>query len=302
MTHYPIRAAVLALPLALVIPLAPLAAAETAAPSADPVVAVVNGDQIFRSEVIAARGSLPAQYQGLPLPAVYALLVNSLVDLKLAAAEGRRQSLLDDEKVKAQMARIEDLVLQREVITRHIEKNMTEAVLQERYAKLVEATKGKEEVHARHILVETEAAAMEIIAELNKGADFAKLAEERSTGPSAANGGDLEYFSKEQMVPEFSTVAFSMKKGEISKAPLKTQFGWHVIKVEDRRTAKPPAVEEVSEQLRGELSQEIGQAYIKELRKGATIERFNPDGSPIAKPAAAETPEKKTDTATEKKK
>ena len=129
--------------------------------------------------------------------------------------------------------------------------------------------------------METEGRASEIIADLKKGEDFAELARKRSTGPSASAGGDLGYFSADQMVPEFAKAAFALDKGEFTETPVKTQFGWHVIKVEDRRPAAPPTVEEVSETLRAELSREIGAAYIQGLREKADVQRFDPDGSPV---------------------
>ncbi len=139
--------------------------------------------------------------------------------------------------------------------------------------------------------METEGKATEIISDLKKGEDFAELAKKRSTGPSASAGGDLGFFSFDQMVPEFAKAAFALDKGQFTETAVKTQFGWHVIKVEDRRAAKPPTVEEVSETLRAELAREIGNAYLQGLREKADVQRFNPDGSPLKDGGKAQAPQ-----------
>ena len=159
----------------------------------------------------------------------------------------------------------------------------------------------EEEVHARHILVSTEDEAKALIAELKKGAAFDKLAKEKSTDKaSGAEGGDLGWFKKSDMVKEFADAAFGLKKGELSETPIKTQFGYHIIQIDDRRTAPPPALEELSDQIREELAREAVAAQLDKLRAGAKIEKFNMDGSKAeaapaapAKPAApAATPAK----------
>jgi peptidyl-prolyl cis-trans isomerase C len=140
-----------------------------------------------------------------------------------------------------------------------------------------------EEVHARHILVGSEAEARDIIKQLDAGADFAELAKAKSTDPSAkTNGGDLGYFRRDAMVPEFAEAAFTIKPGTIDQEPVKTQFGWHVIKVEDRRQTVPPFAEKEPE-LREQVAREIVTALVASARSGAKIERFNLDGTP--KPA-----------------
>ena len=248
----------------------------------DPVVVIVNGIKIVRSEIDEARLRLPERLRNAPLQSVYEMLVNSLVDTKLVAAEAREINLQNDQEVLQQMSRIEDQVLERVFLSSYIQERVTENALANHYKKLVEANKSKEEVRARHILVETEAQAREIIAELDEGADFAELAKTKSKGPSAPKGGDLDFFAEGQMVPSFSKAAFALKKGEITPSPVQTQFGWHIIKVEDRRPLQPLDRSEIEEQLRVSLSRDIGSAYLLELRKKANIKRFNIDGTPIA--------------------
>ena len=153
----------------------------------------------------------------------------------------------------------------------------------------------EEEVHARHILVATEAEAKDLLAELKKGTPIEKLAKDKSTDKaSGAEGGDLGWFKRTDMVKEFSDAAFALKKGELSETPVKTQFGYHIIKVEDRRQAPPPAFEEMAEQIREDLARETVTAFIDQLRSGAKIEKFNIDGTKpdpaAAKPATPAAP------------
>jgi len=264
-----------------------LAAPQASFAQEDPVVATVNGIKIVRSEIEEARLRLPQRLSNVPLQSVLGMLVNSLVDTKLVAAEARKINLHNDKKIRQQLHRLEEQVLERAFLASYIEKRITEEALAEHYEKLVVANISKEEVHARHILLETEAQAREVIKELEGGADFAELARARSTGPSASKGGDLGFFAEGQMVPAFSKAAFALKKGEMTTDPVQTQFGWHVIKSEDRRPLEPLQRAQVEDQLRMAVSRHIGATYLLELRKTATVKRFNLDGSPITAGAPA---------------
>jgi peptidyl-prolyl cis-trans isomerase C len=145
--------------------------------------------------------------------------------------------------------------------------------------------KPQEQVSARHILVKTEDEAKAVIADLKKGGDFAAIAKDKSNDPGTkATGGDLGWFVKEDMVPEFSDAAFKLQKGQYTETPVKTQFGYHVIMLLDRRTAPAPSLDEARPQVLALLQRELLDQKVKELRAGAKIEVFNIDGS---KPAAA---------------
>ncbi|NQV85308.1 MAG: peptidylprolyl isomerase [Rhodospirillales bacterium] len=161
-----------------------------------------------------------------------------------------------------------------------MENAITDAAVRARYEDEVKKVAGAEEILARHILLKTEDEASAVIAELKKGGDFAELAKKKSTGPSAGDGGKLGFFGKGQMVPAFETVAFALKAGTYTDKPVKTQFGWHVIKVEERRKATPPSFKEMEPGLRDALFQEVGADYVQKLRIGAKIARFNIDGTP----------------------
>ena len=253
----------------------------------DPVVATVNGPDILLSDVRAAHQRLPGQYQRVPFETIFSGLVDSLIDTWLAAADARRQNLPEQTEFKVQMARIEDQILQRMMLSKIIKEGISDADVRSRFKQSSKEMAANEQIKARHILLETEDKAKTVIADLKKGGDFAALARERSTGPSASDGGKLGFFGRGQMVPAFEAAAFKLKKGAYTEIPVKTQFGWPVILVEDRKKSEAPKFEDVEQYLRNELSQEAGTAYINRLRGGAKITRFNADGSPLEGAARA---------------
>jgi peptidyl-prolyl cis-trans isomerase C len=255
--------------------------------TADPVVAIVNGVPIHRSEIETFQRTLPQQFQQLPLEVLYPALLERAVNMKLIYEAGQKEKLSTDEEVKRRVQQFEERVVQEVYLNRLIEKQVTEEQLRKRYQVFMQMNPAKEEISARHILVQTEVQAKEIIIELGKGADFADLARTKSIDPAGKQqGGDLGYFSREEMVPEFSEAAFKLKDGETSTAPVRSQFGWHVIRVEARRTTSQP-FEEVRDKLANDMSQEIMQGVVDRLRRGAKIELFNLDGSPASGAAPA---------------
>jgi peptidyl-prolyl cis-trans isomerase C len=252
-----------------------------AAPPPDTVVAIVNGNKVTRADVIASAQSLPAEYQS-KIDAIFPALIDRLVDLTLLAEEGRKQNLQDDPEVKARIEQATDQVIQETLIRRHLKTMMTEDAIKARYEKFVAEQPAQTEIRASHILVASEDEAKDIIKQLEGGADFAAIAKEKSTDPSAKqNGGDLGYFTANEMVPEFSQAVFAMEKGESSNAPEKSQFGWHDNKVVDKRPKAPPTLEETHSHIEELLSSELLTAYLTSLRTTATVEKFNPDGTPI---------------------
>ena len=267
---------------------------QAAQPLKDPVVAIVNGLPIRLSELEVAQQALPQQYRNMPLQAVFPALLDRIIDSKLVVQEGRKNKVTEDPAFKKRMAFVEDQVLQDFWIQREIARKVTAEKLQERYEERLKSLPAEEEVHARHILVSTEDEAKALIAELKKGAAFDKLAKDKSTDKaSGAEGGDLGWFKKSDMVKEFADAAFALNKGGLTDTPVKTQFGYHIIKVEDRRKAPPPPFEELSEQLREEMVREAVTAHLDQLRSGAKIEKFNIDGTKAeAAPAKPATPAK----------
>jgi peptidyl-prolyl cis-trans isomerase C len=256
----------------------------------DPVVARVGNDEIHLSDISAAAEGLPAQYHNMSSQALYPLLLDQAIDRNALIAYARAKGLDKDQAVQRQMQIAANQVLADEVMRREVGPQLTETAIRARYDRDVANKPGEEEVHARHILVASEAEANKIIAELKKGADFATLAKAHSTDPGAAQGGDLGFFKKGDMLPEFAEVAFALKPGQISDKPVKTQYGWHVIKVEERRAAPPPTYAEVHDELRQQLIQEDVQKVLADARSGLKVEKFNPDGSPIRATDSAQPP------------
>ena len=275
------RARFLALSFALSFAVAALAfgaAIQAQEPGKNPVVALVDGAEIRLSDVEAVRGQLPPQAQNYPMETLFNFIIGNMVNPRLVAAEARRTGLNDNAAVKRRLASIEAQVLEQEFMNRKLEGAVTDAALQARYQEFLKENAPGEEVHARHILVKTEAAAKAIIKQLQGGADFEKLAKEKSTGPSGKNGGDLGYFTFERMVPPFSKAAFQLKPGSITQAPVKTRFGWHIIKSEDKRATKPPSFAATKTQMAEEVRKNFSDEIIEGLKKNAKIEIFGPQG------------------------
>ena len=259
-------------------------AAAPPAPADNPVVARIDGVELHRSDVEAARKSLPAQAQQMSLDKVYPILLDRLVNDALVAAAARKQHLEQDPEVQRQLKLAEGQLVERAYLQRTIEQAATQEALQARYRIWLKGKKADEEVHARHILVKTEDEAKAVVGELEKGGDFAALAKKYSTDAGAGAGGDLGWFGRTDMVPEFSEAAFATAKGQFTKKPVKTQFGWHVIEVLDRRTKPVPAFAEAEPEIRNLVARDVVAAKLTELHKNAKIETFGLDGKPIALP------------------
>ncbi len=276
-----IAAAVVAAAAALAAPW-PLVAQE----SEDPVVAVVDGEEIRRSTVEEVRGSLP-QLQQVPLEMVYEQLLDHVIISHLLTSKAREAGLADDPEVQQRLKMLEEQILQQAYLAERVDDAMTDERLRAAYDEYVESNPPQEQVRARHILLDSEEAAREAIAAIEGGAAFEEVARERSTGPTAENGGDLGYFSREDMVEPFAEAAFGMEAGEVSAEPVQTQFGWHVIKVEDRRMSEPPAFAEMRDELRRNLAEQVAQEEVARLREEADIDRFALDGTPLENGAGA---------------
>lgn len=266
------------------------ASAAAGAPKGDPVVAKVNGEDIHMSDLQEAAQGLPQDMRSMPPNVLFPMLLDQLIDRKALVIEAQKTGLDKEPDVERALERAREQALQQAVLQREVGPTLTDENLQARFKADVASKPGEEEVHARHILVDTEDQAKKIIAELKKGGDFAALAKKYSTDPGAQQGGDLGFFKKGDMVPEFAAVAFSLKPGEYSQTPVHTQFGWHVILVEEKRVAPAPAYAEAREQLRQKAIQEGVQKSVAKAREGLTVEKFNPDGSAPKATDTAEPP------------
>jgi peptidyl-prolyl cis-trans isomerase C len=255
------------------------------AADADPVVASVNGKEIHKSAILEAQQAIP-QLRQMPLEMVYEQLLDHVVTAQILLDQAKKQKLEDDPQVKAAFKEAQARILQQAYLAKRVDGDISEAALRKRYEELKTTTPPKEEVKVRHILVDTEEAAKAVIADLKSGTSFEDEAKAKTKDPSgAANGGDLGYVGKGDTVPEFSDAAFKLKPGEITETPVKTQFGWHVIKAEDRRTAPTPSFEEAAPSIKNELAQKDVQKVIDGLKKSAQVKKFNIDGSPLVEKA-----------------
>ena len=270
---------------------APASSAAPASPAADPVVAKVNGKPILLSDVKDAIQNLPQNAQALPPQTLYPMLLDQMIDGRALVAEAQRTGLDKDPAVQRQVAAAEEQALETALLHKEIAPLVTEAAVRARYDAEIAGKPGVEEVHARHILVPDEATAKQVIAELNKGGDFAALSKQYSKDPGAAQqGGDLGWFKKDEMVPAFADAAFALKPGQVDQTPVHTQFGWHVIQVIERRTDPPPSFEQASQELRQKMIQEAVQQAVAHARTQVTVEKFNLDGSPVRATDNAEPP------------
>ncbi len=254
------------------------------AQSPETVVARVGDATVTFGEVSDYIASLPAQVRQAPIEQVFPLARQQVIDRLLILQAAEAGKLDAEADVKSQIAQARDEVMRRAYIGQLLENELSEEKLRARFAAANEGKSGPEEVNARHILLETRPEAEAVIARLGKGEDFAALAKEKSTGPSGPNGGSLGWFRRGQMVPEFESAAFALKAGEV-RAPVRTQCGWHVIKLEERRTSPPPAFEEMAAEFRQGAAQEIIGERLESLRGAAAISLFTMDGAP--EPSAA---------------
>ena len=269
---------------------APAALAQTQAPATaptahDPVVAIVGPYKIHMSDLQADLQSVPAQAQQLPPDQLYQMLLSQEVDRKAVLAAALKEGLEKTPSVAQQMQAAANIKLENAYVQQKVMRQVTDAAVQAEYNKDYANKPGPEQVEARQILVATEAKAQDIIDQLNKGADFAKLAQKYSIDPGAKNGGELGWFSKDEMVPAFSDAAFALAPGKYTTKPVQTQFGWHVILCEAKRTAPTPKLADVQAQIKQQLGEAAVQSTLDAARNKVAIKLFNPDGTPIAAPA-----------------
>jgi peptidyl-prolyl cis-trans isomerase C len=269
-----VRRGLLALAAALVLLLPGAPAGAQTAPS-DPVVAKVNGVDVHESDLAMAEEDMGQNAQTMTADAKRDYLLQYLSDVILAARAAETKKVADQKEFKSRLAFLRNKLLMETLLQQEGKAAVTPAAMKTVYDEAAKQMGQEQEVRARHILVPTEDEAKAILVELKKGTDFAELAKQKSKDPgAAAEGGDLGYFTKAQMVPEFAEVAFKLDKGQVSD-PVKTQFGWHIIKVEDKRTKPVPSFDEVKDQVSSYVERKAQAEYIANLRKDAKIERLD---------------------------
>jgi peptidyl-prolyl cis-trans isomerase C len=259
------------------------------AQESDPVVAHANGVDIRQSDLAMAESDIGSAMPQMGPEQKRDYLITYLADVIILAQAADQQQIANRNEVKHRIEFERQKALMEALLQDAGKAAMTDDAMHKIYDEAIKQTPNEEEVHARHILVATEGEAKDIEAQLKKGTDFAALAKEKSKDPGAAEGGDLGYFTKEQMVPEFAEAAFKLEKGQTSD-PVKTQFGWHIIKLEDKRIKPTPTFDQVKGQLQSYVARRAQAELVDKLRKTATIERLDqpagPSDSSALNPAA----------------
>src|SRR5947199_2284365 len=244
------------------------------AQEANPVLAKVNGAEIRQSDVALAEEELGPSLAQMDPATKKDNVLAFLIDLKIVAKAAEDKKVENSEDFKKRLAFTRSRLLMDSLLATEGKAATTDDAMKKVYEEASKQITGEMEVHARHILVETEDEAKAIAEELKKGGDFAELAKKKSKDPGASDGGDLGFFTKEQMVPEFSAVAFVLEPGKISD-PVKSQFGWHIIKVEEKRARKAPDFEQVKAQIETYVTRKAQAEYVAKLREAAKVERMD---------------------------
>ena len=240
-----------------------------------PIVANVNNEDISLETMIHAMNELPPEIQSQPFMSYYEDLLERVIDIKLFAQEGKKMKLDEEPSVRAAIDFVIEKVLMQAFLSKYVQENIKEENIKASYNNFIADETSREEIKASHILIDTESEAIDVINMLNDGDDFVELAKNKSTGPSGPSGGDLGWFKRGQMVPPFEKTAFSLDKNEISQRPVQTQFGWHVIKVFDKRIPEAPSYESMKNKLIQDLERKIVSKKIQDLRNDALIEKLS---------------------------
>jgi len=249
-----------------------LAGLTVQAHAADAVVAKIGDMEILQSELDLAVSNLDPQLAQLPDDQKKIAALSSAIDVKLFVSKAKADKLDQTEDYKARMKYLADRELHNAYFRKNIVDKVTPEEVKARYDKELADLPKQEEVHARHILVATEDEAKAVIEALDKGGDFAALAKEKSSDSNKDEGGDLGFFARGRMVPEFEEAAFALAPGSYTKTPVKTQFGFHVIKVDEKRDVAPPTLEEVEPQVRQLVMREKYLAELEAAKKGVKVE------------------------------
>jgi len=257
-------------------PQAIFAQEQAATPSPDSVIATVDGEAITEGDLAFAAEDLAQELQNVPPQGRRSFLASVLIDMKVMAKAARAEDMQDSEVFRRRQKYLEDRSLRRAYFAEKIGTQVNEESVKAAYDELVADFEPQDEIHARHILVADEADAKTIRAEIEGGKPFEVAALENSIDGSSKNGGDLGYFVKGQMVPPFEAAAFALEIGQVSE-PVQSQFGWHLIKLEDRRKSSPPPMEQVGSQLQQKVLFDAFNSAMQTLKEGASIEVSDPE-------------------------
>jgi len=253
----------------------------------NPVVAKVGDDEILRLDVLNFITQLPPNIRQMPINQLFPLAQEQVINAKIVEMNIDTDSVEQDEAVKQKIEMAREQIIRAAYLEQQVAKKMTEKRLKQAYDEFIKEQPDVEEAKAAHILVDDEAIAKEIIAKLNDGGDFAALAKEYSKDNTAENGGDLGYFAKTDVVPEFAEATFALKKGAISQEPVQTQFGYHVVKLEEKRQRPKPTFEEAKQFLENDVQRKLLEEMMSDWRDDAKVEKYDINGNAI-EPAAGE--------------
>jgi peptidyl-prolyl cis-trans isomerase C len=260
----------------------------------NPVVAKVGAKDITRADVLNFIQTLPPQTRQMPVEQLFPLAQQQLVNTQVIIDKTKGVKLDGDPEVKKQMDLAKEQIVRSVYLQKEVDKQITDAKVKDAYATYVKNFPADiQEVKAAHILVKDEAKAKDLIKQLNGGGDFAKLASENSIDATAKNGGELGYFAEKEVVPPFAKAAFATAVGTYTKAPVKTDFGYHIIKVEDKRKRPPADFETAKPLIEAQLRREILEGMIKDWRDQSKVEVFDINGDKVAAAEAPKAPEKK---------
>jgi peptidyl-prolyl cis-trans isomerase C len=241
--------------------------------------ATVNGDKITKGQVENVMKSNNVKDED--AAKAYPVIVDEIINEKLIDAAAAKADVQKTPEFQQRLEASKAQLVKQMYLESYLKNKVDDKAVKAEYEKFKKDNKGKEEVHARHILLKTEDEAKQVIKDLNDGAKFEDLAKERSTDPSAKNGGDIGYFAKDELIPAFSDAAFKLKPGTYTKEPVKSQFGYHVIYVIDKRERVVPDLKTVEAAIRNKLGQDAVKQLLTNLTAKADIKRFDIDGKPV---------------------
>lgn len=247
--------------------------------TADPVIGSADGRLIHLSDLARVSRALPESLRGLPFDTVMPVLLDRMIDHEALVMAARRAGLDTKPEIRKEMSAAADRALEGAWLAHITPVRVTEAAIIAHYNRQFANRPATEEVRARHILVGTESEAKAVLVELAKGADFATIARVTSKDSDGGNGGDLGFFRRDQVWPGFADVVFALQPGQIAAAPVHNEFGWHVVKTEEKRLVAPPTLSEIREQIRQELTAQAVREAIMEARSQMIIRKFNLDGT-----------------------
>ena len=243
------------------------------------VVAVIDGEKLKLKDLERVKNGIP-QLRELPMETVYNNLLEGYINSRVVLKAAEKSGIQNKPEVQKAINDAREQILSKAYLAEQLQTRMTPEKAKAIYAEELKNYVPQDEIHARHILVATEKEAKDLIVKLKNGAKFEDLANKYSLdkNPEMENGGDLGYFKKDMMIPDFANAAFAIKVGKFSEKPIKTPFGWHVVKVEDRRKADPPTIAEMQEFIAAKFAEDTVPEILVEERAKMQVEVFDPLG------------------------